>query len=136
MRATELDYDLPAELVAQRPVEPRDAARMLVYDRATQAVRHRTVRELPDELDGHLVVVNDTRVVPARLPLRRATGGEVELLLLERRADGVWEAVEPARLEGKFYGYRVAGPTGPADMYDPSVVVADPYSRAVVTKNE
>ena len=98
MRATELDYDLPAELVAQRPVEPRDAARMLVYDRATQAVRHRTVRELPDELDGHLVVVNDTRVVPARLPLRRATGGEVELLLLERRADGVWEALaRPSR---------------------------------------
>jgi S-adenosylmethionine:tRNA ribosyltransferase-isomerase len=98
MRATELDYDLPAELVAQRPVEPRDAARMLVYDRATQGVRHRTVRELPDELDGHLVVVNDTRVVPARLPLRRATGGEVELLLLERREAGVWEALaRPSR---------------------------------------
>ena len=96
MRATELDYDRPAELVAQRPVEPRDAARMLVYDRATHGVRHRTVRELPAELDGHLVVVNDTRVVPARLPLRRATGGEVELLLLERREDGVWEALASA----------------------------------------
>jgi S-adenosylmethionine:tRNA ribosyltransferase-isomerase len=98
MRATELEYDLPAELVAQRPVEPRDAARMLVYDRATQRVRHRRVRDLPHELDGHLVVVNDTRVVPARLPLRRATGGEVELLLLERREDGVWEALaRPSR---------------------------------------
>jgi S-adenosylmethionine:tRNA ribosyltransferase-isomerase len=98
MRATDLEYDLPEELVAQRPLEPRDAARMLVFDRASGAVRHRTVRELPDELDGHLVVVNDTRVVPARLPLRRATGGEVELLLLERHADDVWEALaRPSR---------------------------------------
>jgi S-adenosylmethionine:tRNA ribosyltransferase-isomerase len=98
MRATDLEYDLPEELVAQRPLERRDAARMLVFDRASGAVRHRTVRELPDELDGHLVVVNDTRVVPARLRLRRATGGEVELLLLERRAAGVWEALaRPSR---------------------------------------
>ena len=98
MRATELDYDLPEELVAQRPTEPRDSARLLVYDRATRGVGHRTVRDLPDELDGHLVVVNDTRVVPARLPLRRATGGVVELLLLERQPDGLWEALaRPSR---------------------------------------
>ena len=98
MRATELDYDLPPELVAQHPVEPRDASRLLVFDRATGAIRHRTFRDLPDELDGHLVVVNDTRVVPARLSLRRETGAEVEVLLLEPRGDGVWEALaRPSR---------------------------------------
>jgi S-adenosylmethionine:tRNA ribosyltransferase-isomerase len=98
MRSNELDYDLPAELVAQHPVEPRDSARLLVYDRATQAVRHRAVCDLPDELDGHLVVVNDTRVVPARLMLRRETGGKVEVLLLERVEQGTWEALaRPSR---------------------------------------
>src|SRR5699024_3458150 len=89
MRSNELDYDLPPELVAQHPVEPRDASRLLVFDRATGAVRHRRFAELPEELDGQLVVVNDTRVVPARLRLRRETGGEVELLLLERLEDDV-----------------------------------------------
>ena len=98
MRATELDYDLPPELVAQHPVEPRDASRLLVFDRETGAIRHRTFRDLPDELDGRLVVVNDTRVVPARLRLRRETGAEVEVLLLEPRGDGVWEALaRPSR---------------------------------------
>ena len=93
MRANELDYDLPPELVAQHPVEPRDASRLLVFERATGAIRHRTFRDLPDELDGRLVVVNDTRVVAARLRLRRETGGEVEVLLLERLEEGVWEAL-------------------------------------------
>jgi len=93
MRANELDYDLPPELVAQHPVEPRDASRLLVFERTTGAIRHRTFRDLPDELDGRLVVVNDTRVVAARLRLRRETGGEVEVLLLERLEEGVWEAL-------------------------------------------
>jgi S-adenosylmethionine:tRNA ribosyltransferase-isomerase len=98
MRSNELDYDLPRELVAQHPVEPRDASRLLVFDRATGAVRHRTFRDLPEELGGHLVVVNDTRVMPARLLLCRETGGEVEVLLLERREDDVWEALaRPSR---------------------------------------
>jgi S-adenosylmethionine:tRNA ribosyltransferase-isomerase len=98
MRANELDYDLPPELVAQRPAEPRDASRLLVFDRATGAIRHRSFAELPGELDRHLVVVNDTRVVPSRLLLRRRTGGEVELLLLERLGTDVWEALaRPSR---------------------------------------
>jgi S-adenosylmethionine:tRNA ribosyltransferase-isomerase len=98
MRSNELDYDLPPELIAQHPVEPRDASRLLVFDRATGSVRHRSFVELPEELEGHLVVVNDTRVVPARLRLRRETGGEVELLLLERLEDDVWEALaRPSR---------------------------------------
>ncbi len=98
MRSNELDYDLPGDLIAQHPVEPRDASRLLVFDRASGAIRHRAFRDLPDELHGHLVVVNDTRVVPARLLLRRETGGDVEVLLLERRENGVWEALaRPSR---------------------------------------
>jgi S-adenosylmethionine:tRNA ribosyltransferase-isomerase len=98
MRANDLDYALPAELIAQTPSEPRDAARLLVFDRATGAVRHRVVAELEAELDRHLVVVNDTRVVPARLRLRRESGGAVEVLLLERSDDDDWEALaRPSR---------------------------------------
>ena len=98
MRANELDYDLPPELVAQHPVEPRDASRLLVFERATGAIRHRTFRDLPGELGSRLVVVNDTRVAAARLRLRRETGGEVEVLLLERLEEGVWEALaRPSR---------------------------------------
>ncbi|HET8743799.1 MAG TPA: tRNA preQ1(34) S-adenosylmethionine ribosyltransferase-isomerase QueA [Gaiella sp.] len=98
MRANELEYDLPPELVAQRPVEPRDASRLLVFDRATGEIRHRRFDELPAELERHLVVVNDTRVVPARLRLTRETGGAVEALLVEQIDDGIWEALlRPSR---------------------------------------
>jgi S-adenosylmethionine:tRNA ribosyltransferase-isomerase len=99
MDTSSLEYDLPPELVAQTPVEPRDASRLLVYRRASGAVEHRTFRELPDLLDGELVVINDTRVVPARLRLRRASGGAVEVLLLEQLDEnGTWEAlVRPSR---------------------------------------
>ena len=98
MRASELDYDLPAELIAQHPAMQRDASRLLVADRATGAVRHRTFSDLPEEVGGYLTVVNDTRVVPARLHLRRSTGGAVEVLLLEPVGDGIWEALaRPSR---------------------------------------
>ncbi len=98
MRSAELDYDLPGDLIAQRPAERRDASRLLVYERRSGAVRHRRIADLPEELDGELVIVNDTRVVPARLHLRRASGGAVEILLLERLEDGLWEALaRPSR---------------------------------------
>jgi len=98
MRSDELDYDLPPELIAQHPAERRDASRLLVYERATGAVRHRTFSDLPDELDQELVVVNDTKVVPARLHVKRQTGGNAEVLLLEPLGDGVWEALaRPSR---------------------------------------
>ncbi|HEY7381218.1 MAG TPA: tRNA preQ1(34) S-adenosylmethionine ribosyltransferase-isomerase QueA [Gaiella sp.] len=93
MRSSELDYDLPEELVAQRPAPARDASRLLVFERATGAVRHRAFHELPDELSHELVVVNDSRVIPARLRLARESGGAVEVLLLEAQGDGVWEAL-------------------------------------------
>ena len=98
MRASELDYDLPAELIAQHPATRRDESRLLVADRATGAVRHRTFSDLPEEVGGYLTVVNDTRVVPARLHLQRSTGGAVEVLLLEPVGDGIWEALaRPSR---------------------------------------
>ena len=100
MDSTELDYELPPELIAQRPTELRDDSRLLVYERSTGAVRHRSrFRELPEELAGELVVVNDTRVVPARLKLRRETGGAAEVLLLgQLDGDGTWEGLaRPSR---------------------------------------
>jgi S-adenosylmethionine:tRNA ribosyltransferase-isomerase len=100
MRSAELDYRLPPELIAQRPAERRDASRLLVYDRATGDVRHRSFAELPEELGrGELAVVNDTRVIPARLRLQRRGGGKVEVLLLEPLgADGLWEGLaRPSR---------------------------------------
>jgi S-adenosylmethionine:tRNA ribosyltransferase-isomerase len=104
MDLTELDYPLPPELIAQRPADRRDESRLLVYDRATGAMRHRRFAELPDELRGELVVANDTRVVPARIPLERPRG---EVLLLERTGADEWEALaRPTRRlrAGRTYG--------------------------------
>ena len=93
----DIDYDLPPEAIAQEPLAVRDAARLLV-DRGS-AVEHRTVADLPELLQpGDVVVVNDTRVLAARLPLRRPTGGAAEILLLEEQTDGRWEALaRPSR---------------------------------------
>ena len=104
MDLSELDYELPPKLIAQHPAERRDASRLLVYERKTRAVRHRTFAELPDELRGELVVVNDTKVVPARIPIESPRG---EVLLLEQREDGTWEALaRPTRRlrAGRRYG--------------------------------
>ena len=115
-----LDYELPAELVAQHPPDRRDEARLLVCDRATGDVRHRSVGDLPEEAGDRLVVVNDTRVVPARLAVRRASGGAVEALLVERLAGDVWEALaRPSRrlrpgetLEGEGGSVELLEPLG------------------------
>jgi S-adenosylmethionine:tRNA ribosyltransferase-isomerase len=94
MKRAELEYSLPPELIAQHPIARRDESRLLVFDRATGDVRHRRFHEILDELGGELVVVNDTRVVPARLRLQRAGGGEAEVLLLEPlNGEGEWEAL-------------------------------------------
>lgn len=100
MRLADFDYDLPDDRIAQVPIEPRDAARLLV-DRGSAEPGHRRVRDLPELLaPGDLLVVNETKVVPARLRLQRHSGGAVEVLLLEP-LDGrrrTWEAlVRPAR---------------------------------------
>jgi S-adenosylmethionine:tRNA ribosyltransferase-isomerase len=100
MKAADLDYTLPRDLIAQRPAAQRDRSRLLVYDRASGAVRHRRFDALPEELsEGTLAVVNDTRVLPARLRLDRPGGGKAEVLLLERLGqNGLWEGLaRPSR---------------------------------------
>lgn len=84
MLVSDFDYSLPPERIATRPAEPRDAARLLVHDRATRLDEHRTIADLPQFLRaGDLLVLNDTRVRPWRLRGRRPTGGAVECLLLQ-----------------------------------------------------
>jgi S-adenosylmethionine:tRNA ribosyltransferase-isomerase len=100
METAELDYELPPELIAQRPAAQRDDSRLLVYERATGRVRHRRFSDLPAEVAaGELVVVNESRVIPARLLLERPGGGRAEVLLLERVGpNGIWEGLaKPSR---------------------------------------
>ena len=116
MRASELDYELPPELIAQTPLEQRDSSRLLVHDRSTGDTRHRRFDHLAEELpEGTLVVVNDTRVLPARLRLERPGGGEAEVLLLERLgSNGTWEGL--ARPSRKLKpGQRL----GPVELIEP-----------------
>src|SRR5947207_6309105 len=106
MNLSKLDYSLPAELIAQRPLERRDDSRLLIYERASGEVRHRRFSELPEELEpDEIVVVNDSRVIPARIPIERPRG---EVLLLERTGfDGLWEGLaRPTRRlrAGRRYG--------------------------------
>ena len=105
MKTRELEYDLPSALIAQHPVARRDESRLLVYERLSERVDHRTFAELPDVIGGALTVVNDTRVVPARIPIERPRG---EVLLLERLdEDGLWEGLaRPTRRlrHGARYG--------------------------------
>src|SRR2546423_1557214 len=105
MKTRELEYDLPSELSAQHPVARRDESRLLVYDRVSERVHHRRFAELPDVLGDALTVVNDTRVVPARIPIEQPRG---EVLLLERLDEGgLGEGLarRPRRLHaGERYG--------------------------------
>jgi S-adenosylmethionine:tRNA ribosyltransferase-isomerase len=105
MNASELEYELPPELIAQHPLDRRDDSRLLVYTRSTGEVRHGAFRDLPGLLPpGTLAVVNDTRVVPARIRIERPRG---EVLLLERVDDAVWEGLaRPTRRlrAGERYG--------------------------------
>ncbi|MFN5604328.1 MAG: S-adenosylmethionine:tRNA ribosyltransferase-isomerase, partial [Actinomycetes bacterium] len=96
MHISDFDYHLPEDLIAQEPLEPRDSARLLVD--GGDHLHHRHVRDLVESIEpGDVLVVNDTRVIPARLRLRRGTGGAVEVLLLEMSDGGSWSAlVRPA----------------------------------------
>ena len=105
MKTRELEYDLPPALIAQHPVARRDESRLLLYERLSKRVHERRFAELPDVIGGALVVVNDTRVVPARIPIEAPKG---EVLLLERLdEDGLWEGLaRPTRRlkPGRRYG--------------------------------
>src|SRR5579859_2887689 len=93
MPAFPIDYDLPAHLIAQEPSEPRDYSRLLVVGRHAGTLAHHRFSNLPDLLAPHdLLVLNDTRVLPARLLGKRiGTGGKWEGLFLRERADRTWE---------------------------------------------
>jgi S-adenosylmethionine:tRNA ribosyltransferase-isomerase len=100
MRTGDFDYTLPKELIAQTPVEPRDRSRLLVLNRQDGSIKHRHFYDIVDYLHaGDVMVFNNSRVIPARLKGKRAgSGGVVEILLLRRLQDNVWEAlVKPAR---------------------------------------
>lgn len=113
LRTDDFDYDLPPEYIAQSPAEPRDSARLMVLDRATGAITHAVFRDLGRFLQpGDLLVVNRTRVIPARLFARKVpTGGKVELLLLRREGPGVWQAMVRGR--GLRPGVRLQVEGGP-----------------------
>ena len=95
MKTVDFDYKLPQELIAQTPIEPRDASRLMVVHRGSGSIEHRVFREIQSYFQaGDLLVLNQTRVIPARLFGRKTnTGGKVELLLLARRDEWTWEAL-------------------------------------------
>lgn len=114
VRTADFDYHLPPDLVAQDPVEPRDAARLMVLHRGTGSIEHRHFRDLPDLLDaGDLLVVNDTRVMAARLRGSRPdTGGSVEALLVRELGGNHWEVMfRPARraVPGRRFEFELEG---------------------------
>lgn len=95
-RLEDFDYDLPEELIAQKPLEQRDMSRLLVYDRKTKSIDHRIFHDIVEYMEtGDTLVINDTRVIPARLiGYREDTGGKIEFLLLKRLEADKWEIIE------------------------------------------
>jgi len=100
LKVSDFDYDLPEELIAQHPAQKRDMSRLLVYNRKTTEVQHRIFKDVGEYLkEGDCLVINDTRVLPARLyGEREDSGGSIEFLLLERLGDHRWEVlVKPGK---------------------------------------
>ena len=100
MKTADYDFHLPQELIASRPLKDRDASRLLVLQR-DGGLQHRTFRELPSLLDpGDMLVINDSKVFPARLNGRKPTGGRLDMLLVSERSPGVWEILCRERYTG------------------------------------
>lgn len=94
MQVSDFDYYLPPELIAQDPIEPRDASRLLIVDRKSGAMRHSIFRELGKELQpGDMLVLNDTKVLPARVYAYKESGARIELLLLKQTGLDVWQCL-------------------------------------------
>lgn len=95
MKLSDFTYELPRELIAQEPLKERDGSRLLVLDRASGEIRHETFRKVPEYLDrGDCLVLNDTRVIPARLlGNREDTGGKIEFVLLKKLDADLWEVI-------------------------------------------
>ena len=110
MRLSDFDYTLPPHLIAQKPLEPRHASRLMVVERATGRIAHRRFTDLPDSLRrGDVLVANDSRVIPARLFGRKETGGKMELLLLKRLGDRTWEALAGGKRLNAGVRFRITG---------------------------
>jgi S-adenosylmethionine:tRNA ribosyltransferase-isomerase len=113
LKTSDFDYKLPPERIAQHPIEPRDASRLLVIDRLSGEIQHVIFKDIGRFLHpGDLLVINQTRVIPARLYAHKIpTGGRVELLLLRRVSEGVWEALVGGK--GLVAGKRLLVEGGP-----------------------
>jgi S-adenosylmethionine:tRNA ribosyltransferase-isomerase len=113
LRLEDFDYALPVERIAQRPAQPRDSSRLMVLDRTRGSIQHRSFRDLPTLLTpGDALILNETRVIPARLRARKLPGGgRVELLLLEREGPRTWQALVGGK--GLRPGRRLAVEGGP-----------------------
>jgi S-adenosylmethionine:tRNA ribosyltransferase-isomerase len=112
MQTSDFDYLLPPEFIAQTPVEPRDAARLLVLQRDSDSLEHAIFRDIGQYLrPGDLLVLNQTRVIPARIYARKPTSGRVEILLLRRRDEITWETLIGGK--GLRVGSQVKVETGP-----------------------
>ncbi|HDQ72461.1 MAG TPA: tRNA preQ1(34) S-adenosylmethionine ribosyltransferase-isomerase QueA [Chloroflexi bacterium] len=135
MRTAEFDYELPPELIAQTPVEPRSASRLMVVNRQTSEILHRHFYDLPAFLrPDDLLVYNESRVIPARLFARKPTGGQVEILLLRQRGQCAWETL----VRGKRVrpGMRLAlldGPAGEETGAKAAVIEAGERGMRVLT---
>ena len=100
MRTADFYYDLPEELIAQDPLEDRSSSRLMILDKETGKTEHHVFREIIDELNpGDCLVINDTKVIPARLyGHKKETGAVIEILLLKRRENDIWEClVKPGK---------------------------------------
>lgn len=112
VKTSDFDYELPLERIAQVPIEPRHSSRLLVLKRNSPETEDSIFWDLGKYLDrGDLLVINQTRVIPARLPARKLTGGRIELLLLRQVEDSIWEALVGGK--GVVAGKRVRVENGP-----------------------
>ncbi len=133
LRVDDFDYELPPELIAQTPLLNRDESRLLVVHRESGSIEHRTFKDVPNYLDpGDMLVVNDTRVIPARLHGHRETGGKVEVLLLRDLGGDRWECLVKPGHKVRI-GDTLAFGEGPGDtVYRGSGVDLRPRLRGVV----
>lgn len=107
MKTSAFDYILPPEAIAQTPAEPRDSSRLLVLNRATGQIEHKIFHQVGESLrPGDLLVLNQTRVIPARIFAHKSTGGRIELLLLRREDERTWECLVGGK--GLLTGRRVS----------------------------
>ena len=135
MKTADFDYALPPELIAQTPIEPRDASRLMVVDRRTGDIAHHHFHDLPEFLcPGDLLVHNESRVIPARLFARKPTGGKVEILLLRQRTADTWEAlVRGKRIRMGARLTLLDGPNGQPTGAEAEVVEEGERGRRLLT---